>query len=110
MTIRFKSNRLAKQLGGPLDIKKHFGINAKRVNQRMTEMQNAPNLEVLLQIPAANCHALTSDRAGEWAVDISACHRLIFEIDQDPIPSNDDGSVKTILVTNILILETTNYH
>jgi plasmid maintenance system killer protein len=110
MNIEYSTNRLRKQLSNASEIKKTFGVNAKRVSQRMADMKAVPNLAVLQQIHAANCHPLTGDRTGEWAVNISANHRLIFEIAHDPIPINDDGSVNTVLVTGIRIIETTDYH
>lgn len=84
--------------------------NAKRVAQRMEEIRASTNLAVLMQIRAANCHPLTGDKDGEWAVDISANHRLVFEIDQEPIPIKEDGGINTILVTDIRIITTTDYH
>jgi len=110
MNIEYSTNRLRKQLSSASEIKRAFGVNAKRVAQRMADITAAPNLAVLQQIPAANCHQLTGDREGEWAVDISANHRMIFEISHDPIPTHDDGSVNTILVTDIRIIETSDYH
>jgi plasmid maintenance system killer protein len=111
MNIDYKSNKIRKQLSNATEIKKAFGTNAKRVAQRLDDIIDSPNLEVLLQIPAANCHPLTGDRNGQWAVDISASHRMIFEINHDPVPEKDDGSIDTILVTDILVVETnTNYH
>lgn len=83
---------------------------AKKVSQRMEQLYSSPNLAVLISIPAANCHPLTGNRKGEWAVDISGNYRLIFEINQDPVPMKNDGNVDTILVTDIRILETTDYH
>ena len=110
MNIAYSTNRLRKQLSSASEIKRAFGVNAKWVSRRITQITAAPNLAILQQLPQANCHPLTGDRKGEWAVNISANHRLIFVIDHDPIPENDDGSVNTILVTDIRIIETTDYH
>jgi proteic killer suppression protein len=111
MTITFKSNKLQKQLTIAKEIQKAFGVNAKRVAKRMDELQAADNLLILQSIPAANCHPLSGNRNGEWAVDISANHRLIFEIENDPIPVKDDGGINTILVTDIKIIEAQeDYH
>jgi len=63
-----------------------------------------------MQIPAANCHALSGRRAGEWAVDISLNHRIIFEINHDFIPKKENGEIETIKVTEIRIINTTDYH
>ncbi len=110
MKIDYKSNKLKKRLTDAREIQKSFGVNAKRVAQRIFEMENSPNLEVLKQIPAANCHSLKGNRKMEWAVDISANHRIIFEISQDPLPSKDDGSIDLANVNEIKILDTEDYH
>jgi proteic killer suppression protein len=102
--IRYKSNKLEKMLSSAVAIKKNFGTNARRVAQRMEDITSSPNLQVLCTIPQANCHPLGGDRDDQWAVDISANHRLIFKIDQDPIPLKDDGSVNRIEVTEIQII------
>ncbi len=103
MNIEFRTNKLKKQLSIPAEIKKAFGTNAKKVTQRMDDMQAASNLEILCKISAANCHPLTGDRNGEWAVDISANHRIIFTIDHEPIQMKEDGGINRILVTDIVI-------
>ena len=110
MKIDFKNNKLEKQLGSATEIKKAFGVNAKRVSTRLSDIRAADNLAVLMQIPPANCHALTGNRNGQWSVDISANHRMIFEISNDPVPLKDDNSVNTILVTDIIITGTEDYH
>jgi len=110
MNIDYKNNKLKKQLSDASEIKKAFGVNAKRVSARMEDIRASPNLAVLMQIPAANCHPLTGDRVGEWAVDISANHRLIFVIANDPIPKTEDGGINSIFVTDIRIIETGDYH
>ncbi len=110
MEIDYGNNKLRKQLSNASEIKKAFGISAKKISLRLDEIQASPNLAGLMQIPAANCHPLSGNRSGEWALDISGNHRMIFEISHDPVPLNDDGSVFTIMVTSIRIVETTDYH
>jgi len=110
MNIKFKSNKLKKILTNASNIQKVYGTMAKKVSQRMDQLYASPNLSVLISYQSANCHLLTGDRSGEWAVNISDNYRLIFEIFQDPFPINSDGSVNTILVTDIRIIETTDYH
>jgi plasmid maintenance system killer protein len=110
MNLDFKTPKLKKSLTEARELQKVFGTIAKKLAQRMQQLEAAPNLAVLISYPSANCHPLKGDRKGEWAVDISGNYRLIFEINQDPVPKKDDGSVNTILVTDIRILETTDYH
>jgi proteic killer suppression protein len=110
MEIEYSSNRLKKQLSCASEIKKAFGVNAKRVSARMADIISSPNLSILMQIPAANCHPLKGNKNGEWALDISGNHRMIFEIANDPVPLKDDRSIDTVKVTEIRIIKTTDYH
>jgi len=110
MKIEYQKNKLKKQLSSATEIKKNFGVNAKRVSSRLDDLTSSPNLSVLIQIPAANCHQLSGSRKGEWALNISANHRMIFEVINNPLPKNEDGSIDTVQVTDICILEIVDYH
>jgi len=110
MKVSYQNNKLEKQLSSASEIKKAFGMNAKKVAQRMSEIEASPNLAVLIQIPAARCHRLKGDMAGEWAVSISPNHRLVFEIADVPVPRKENGEIDTILVKEITIIKTTDYH
>lgn len=77
---------------------------AKKVIQRLKEMEAAPTLEVLGKIPAARCHELKGDRKGCLAVDVTGNHRIIFKPDHDPPPEKDEGGLDWSLVTNITIV------
>lgn len=110
MDIKYSSNKIKKQLSSPSEISKAFGAMAKKVQMRLDEIAAAPNLGVLMQIPAANCHPLRGNKSGEWAVSISGNYRLIFDINHDPVPKNVNGEIEIIQVTDIRIIETTDYH
>ena len=110
MEIEYSSNKLEKQLSDAKQIKIAFGVNAKRVAARMDDIRSSPNLKVLLQISSANCHQLSGNRKDQWSVNISANHRLVFEINNNPIPILEDNSIDTIKITDILIIETVDYH
>jgi proteic killer suppression protein len=104
------SNKIRKKLSSSSEIKRAFGSMAKKVQTRLDDITASPNLKVLMQIPSANCHPLSGNKDGEWAVDISANHRLIFELNHDPVPMKDNGEIETIEVTDVRIIETTDYH
>lgn len=110
MEIDYRKNKLKKQLSDASEIKKNFGVNAKRIAMRLDEIEASPTLAVLMQIPAANCHSLSGNRKGQWAVDLSGNFRIIFELDHDPIPKTGDGSVDTKLITKVCIVEIADYH
>lgn len=110
MKIDYKDNKLKKKLGSASDIKKNFGVIAKRLSSRLDDIQSSPTLGVLIQIKAADCHQLSGNRKNQWSVFISGNFRLIFELSHDPIPYTEDGSVDTNLVTDIKIIEIVDYH
>jgi len=103
MNIRYQKRKLEKSVESYSAIKKDYGDRAKKVNQRIDELTAAANLEAMRSIPAANCHELKADRAGEIAVDISPNHRIIFLPDHDPLPRKEDGGLDWILITSIVI-------
>ena len=110
MKIAYSSNKLKKKLSSPSEIRKAFGTMAKKVQGRLDDIAASPNLKVLMQLPAANCHPLTGSRSGEWALNISGNYRMVFEINHDPMPTRQDGEIETLEVTDIRIIETTDYH
>ncbi|MHB8336766.1 MAG: type II toxin-antitoxin system RelE/ParE family toxin [Ignavibacteriaceae bacterium] len=110
MEISYKSKKLEKSLTEPKEISKSYGVMAKNVNQRMKDLSAASTLAVVKTLPAANCHELHGTREGSLAVDISGNWRIIFEPDHDPKPTKDDGGLNWNLVSQIKILEVTDYH
>ena len=110
MTIRFGNNKIAKQLADASAIKKSFGLMAKKVAMRLDDIRAAPNLAILKQLPQAGCHELKGNRIGEWAVSISVNHRLIFLLAHYPLPRKQDGSVDEIMINEIIVTGTEDYH
>jgi len=68
-------------------------------------MKTSNTLAILMSLPYANCHPLTADRKGEWAVDISRNFRIIFEIADDPVPKKEDGSIDYSSIEEISIIK-----
>lgn len=57
-----------------------------------------------------NCHALTGDRAGQFAMSTMGPFRLIFRPDHDGLPTLPAGGLDKAAVTRVMILEVANYH
>ncbi len=110
MNIDFKNNRIKKAISDAREMQKAFGNMAKKVFQRMEQLKSVTTLAEMQMYQAARCHELKGERKGEWAINISVNHRMIFEINQHPVPLNKDSSVDTKKVTDIMIIETTDYH
>lgn len=110
MEIRYKSKRLEKQLTNAKETKRTFGTMAQKVKQRIVEIKSSDNLDILKKIPAANCHELTGDMYGFFAVDVSANYRLIFEPDNDPIPYKEHVGIDCTKITIVMIHKIEDYH
>jgi putative killer suppression protein higA len=65
---------------------------------------------VISHLPPPRLHKLEGERSGEYAVDLVHPLRLIFKINQTPIPLLSDGGVDRSKVTKIMILEVEDYH
>lgn len=110
MQITYKSRKLETSLTDAKTTVAIYGTRAKKVNQRMKELNAAATLEVMNSIPAANCHPLKGSRSNQFAVVISGNWRIIFEPDHNPIPAKEDGSVDLSAITKITVLEVRDYH
>lgn len=110
MEISYKSRKLEKQLTDPREMSKSFGQLARKVNQRLKELTDADNLEIMKSLPAARCHELSGDRKGELAVFVSPNFRLIFEPFHNPKPITNDGGLNWEEVTKIQINQIEDYH
>jgi plasmid maintenance system killer protein len=111
MEIHYQSKKLEKQLTTSTGRQKAFGTRAKRLSQRITEIEASPNLAVLMQIPAANCHALEGDRGGDWALDITGNWRLIFDLGNCELPrKEEDGEIDYSKIAKLIINNIEDYH
>lgn len=104
MNISYKPRKLEKTVASLTVIKANYGTRAKLVNQRKSELDAAKNLHTMRSLPKANCHALTGNLEGKFAVDISENHRIIFEPNHNPLPLKPDGGLDWALVTDITII------
>ena len=86
-----------------MELKGKFGDqNARKMVQRMNELQAAPTLDDMP--PAARTHPLTGDRKGQYAVDLKHPYRLIFK------PEDAENPTDRRTIKSICILEIIDYH
>lgn len=83
---------------------------ARKIKQRLSELESADNLSVMKTLPAARCHELKGNRKGQLAVDIIKNYRIVFKPAYNPLPLKDDGSLDWIQVSKIEILKIEDYH
>ena len=110
MEICFKNRKLEKSLTTDKGLAKSYGKLAKKIKQRIIQLENANNLEVISKLPVLRLHQHIGKGKGIWSVNIQENWRILFEIDQDPIPTLKDGGVDLKAITIIKIEEVTDPH
>lgn len=103
MKISYKNNKLEKSFTTDKGLSKNYGKLAKKVKQRRDQLTSAENLEVISKLPALRLHQHIGKGQGIWSIDIQENWRILFIIDQDPIPKMNDGGINLQSVTIISI-------
>ena len=110
MEVYFAKKKLGDSLrNDKLRVRAFGDVVADRIRLRLGQMAAAETLEVMRHYPGG-CHELREDRAGQLAVDLTRNLRLVFKPTADPPPVKDDGGLDWTSVTEITILEVTDYH
>ncbi len=112
MDIVFSTNKLQNVCNSGKELQRKYGAQkARKIQQRLYELAAAKTLADVSHLPPPRCHALTGDRAGQFAVTTVQQHRIIFEPANDPIPHLEDGSINIAAVTAVRILDVDiDYH
>lgn len=91
-------------------VKKWGEKHAKKVFQRLAELRAVHDLSEISYLPPPRCHAVDGIRNDCWAVDTMHPYRLVFKINQEPIPKLPDGGIDKTKVVSIIIQEVEDYH
>lgn len=111
MEIEFSSRKLEKECNdGTLLKRKHGEQRAKLIRRRLDEMRASANLDVLRTLPGPRCHELKGDRKGQLSVDLDHPYRLIFGVNQSPVPENPSGGLDWTKVTQIIVIQIADTH
>lgn len=78
------------------------------LRRRLAALLYAPTLADLENSPG-RCHALTADRAGQFAMNLDGPQRLVFE-PSPPTPRLPDGGIDRHAVVSVIVIEIANYH
>ena len=103
MELSYKNNKLKKSLTTDKGLLKLNSRLAKNIKQRRIQLESADNLEVISKLPVLRLHQYKGNRKGTWSIDIQENWRILFEINQDPIPTLEDGGVDLKAITIISI-------
>jgi len=103
MDLSYKNNKLEKSLTTDKGLAKNYGKLAKKIKQRRIQLESADNLEVISKLPVLRLHQHIGKGKGTWSIDIQENWRILFEINQDPIPTLKDGGIDLKAITIISI-------
>ncbi len=110
MDIIFDDQELEKYANNDrLGQRKLGAARFKKYKQRLDQLKASTTLEDVRHQPG-RFHELTKNRKGQWACDLDHPYRLIFQPQEKPIPTNDDGQYLWIKITGVEILEIEDYH
>jgi len=70
MKLSFKNNKLKKSLTTDKGIAKNYGKLAKKIKQRINQLESADNLEIISKLPALRLHQHLGKDKGIWSIDI----------------------------------------
>ena len=114
MYITFKNKKLEKLFNDGKTLNKYHGaLRAKKIRIRMKEFKAAKCLQDFWppKSPPGRCHELTKGkRYGQLSVDLDHPYRLIFMVNQSPVPKNKEGGLDWSKVTEIKILGVEDTH
>lgn len=111
MQIRFADAKLEKVLSVEKTLNRTYGQQmARRIMTGLAVLGSVDNLARVPTTGSLRCHQLSSNRDEQFAIDLVHPRRLVFEVDQDPVPRVPDGGIDREQVTRILITEIIDYH
>jgi plasmid maintenance system killer protein len=103
--------RLSKVFRDAKAMQREYGPKtAKALQFRLAVLRAAPTLDHVPKGPPERCHQLTENRDEQFAVSIRDQWRLIFEVDQNPMPRKPDKGIDLTQVTAIVIVEVSDHY
>lgn len=111
MEVSFRTKKLQKQCNEYKKCVRTFGqICAKRIQARLDELVDSPNLKSMEFFPQARFHPLEGNRKGQYALDVQHPKRLIIEPNHNPLPELPNGGIDLEKVTRVMVIEIEDYH
>ena len=110
MKIQFNNKRLKEYANEDRKGVKKLGPKRhKKYKTRLDQLRATKTLEDVRHLPG-RFHELKGDRKGQWACDLDHPFRLIFQPQEDPIPTDKDGKYLWIEILGVEIMEIEDYH
>ncbi|MDP2370673.1 hypothetical protein [Rhodoferax sp.] len=108
--MEFATTKLRKVLSDEREMERRYGQLAKPLKSRLSVLRRARNLADVPTVPPERCHQLSQERDEQFAVDLRHPHRLVFVVDNDPVPRKADGGIDLSAVTAIRVVDVVDYH
>lgn len=82
MIVKFRTRKLENCFLQSKQAVKEFGdVVGRKYVQRIKIIKSTNSLDDLKKLPGLRCHPLKGDRAGQYAVNLTGFHRLIFTVE-----------------------------
>ena len=86
MLIEYKTKSIEKVCTNAYEAtKKHGSQMAEKIHQRISEIEAADSVEMMIQFRIGRCHLLNGNRKQQYAVVLVHPYRLVFEKRGDEI-------------------------
>ena len=80
MEITYKNKKIARICTDAQTAEKYHGREmAEKIHQRVSEIEAADTIDMMIRFRIGRCHPLTQNRRGQYAVDLVHPYRLVFE-------------------------------
>lgn len=89
--------------------KAHGPANAKKLNQRLDDLDAAQCMQVMRGLPG-HWEELKNDRAGQFSARLHGGLRLIVKPQKQPPPIKPGGGLDWAAIDSIYIIEMVDYH
>ena len=110
MRVEFATTKLRKWLTDEREMERRFGQLSKTLKSRLSVLRRARSLADVPTVTPERCHQLSQNRDEQFAVDLKHPHRLVFNVEEDPVPRKADGGIDLMAVSAIRIVEIVDYH
>lgn len=111
MIVQFPTRKMEKACNSQKAMVAEWGAKmAKKLQQRLMELNAATTLQDISKLPPARCHELTGNLKGCLSVDLEHPYRLVFRPHHDPVPCKADGGLDWSQVTQVLIIGVMDTH
>jgi proteic killer suppression protein len=110
LDILFASKKLEKLCHDDNLASRTLGASsARKLHARLDDVIAAANLDYMRKLPG-HFHALSKERAGQFAIEVHGGCRLVLEPADEPLPKRSDGTLNLSKVTTINVVYVGDYH